>query len=202
MNTSLTEAFGIAILEAACAGLYVVSTRVGGIPEILPEDMISFANPDEDGDSLIWWIRSPFLIFPQMFFEPFRMQYGSFLKTSMILQRRTGASANSIAGKLLQSAQKWFTGKCTLARRSTFGTAFKSTSHQQSLRTGPDRSRSGSTLRLGTVAGPIFCIILVVGCLFFQFLEWFIPREHLDFVDDERADGDLVFDRLVVRFSC
>lgn len=52
MNTSLTEAFGIAIVEAACAGLYVVSTRVGGVPEILPEDMISFANPDEDGNLL------------------------------------------------------------------------------------------------------------------------------------------------------
>lgn len=49
MNTSLTESFGIAILEAACAGLYVVSTRVGGVPEILPQDMISFAEPDEDG---------------------------------------------------------------------------------------------------------------------------------------------------------
>lgn len=48
MNTSLTESFGIAILEAACAGLYVVSTRVGGVPEILPADMISFANPEED----------------------------------------------------------------------------------------------------------------------------------------------------------
>jgi phosphatidylinositol glycan class A protein len=52
MNTSLTESFGIAILEAACAGLYVVSTRVGGVPEILPEDMISFANPNEDGMSV------------------------------------------------------------------------------------------------------------------------------------------------------
>lgn len=49
MNTSLTESFGIAILEAACAGLYVVSTRVGGVPEILPQDMISFAEPEEDG---------------------------------------------------------------------------------------------------------------------------------------------------------
>jgi len=48
LNTSLTESFGIAILEAACAGLYVVSTRVGGVPEILPPDMISFADPDED----------------------------------------------------------------------------------------------------------------------------------------------------------
>ncbi len=51
LNTSLTESFGIAILEAACAGLYVVSTRVGGVPEILPEDMISFADPEEDGTS-------------------------------------------------------------------------------------------------------------------------------------------------------
>ena len=48
MNTSLTESFGIAIVEAACTGLYVVSTKVGGVPEILPPDMISFANPDED----------------------------------------------------------------------------------------------------------------------------------------------------------
>lgn len=53
MNTSLTESFGIAIVEAACAGLYVVSTRVGGVPEILPSDMISFANPDEDGAQYI-----------------------------------------------------------------------------------------------------------------------------------------------------
>ena len=65
MNTSLTEAFGIAILEAACAGLYVVSTRVGGVPEILPEDMISFANPDEDGiGSLIFIMLSRALMFP------------------------------------------------------------------------------------------------------------------------------------------
>ena len=49
MNTSVTESFGLSILEAACAGLYVVATQVGGVAEILPEDMISFANPDEDG---------------------------------------------------------------------------------------------------------------------------------------------------------
>jgi phosphatidylinositol N-acetylglucosaminyltransferase subunit A len=53
LNTSLTESFGIAILEAACAGLYVVSTRVGGVPEILPEDMISFTAPTADGTSPI-----------------------------------------------------------------------------------------------------------------------------------------------------
>jgi len=106
VNTSLTEAFGIAILEAACAGLYVVSTRVGGIPEILPEDMISFANPDEDGDPLNP-IYSDFVPdSPQMFFEPFRMRCGSFLKTSMTPQRHTNVLANSIAGKLSRNAQR------------------------------------------------------------------------------------------------
>jgi len=106
MNTSLTEAFCIAILEAACAGLYVVSTRVGGIPEILPEDMISFANPDEDGDSLNPIHSVPVSDFFQTSFEPFQMQCGSCLKTNMIPQRDTNVSANSIAGKPSQSAQR------------------------------------------------------------------------------------------------
>lgn len=33
LNSSLTEAFCIAILEAASCGLLTVSTRVGGVPE-------------------------------------------------------------------------------------------------------------------------------------------------------------------------
>lgn len=49
LNTSLTESFGISIIEAACVGLFVVATRVGGVPEILPADMIEFARADEDG---------------------------------------------------------------------------------------------------------------------------------------------------------
>ncbi|RUS19323.1 hypothetical protein BC937DRAFT_87662 [Endogone sp. FLAS-F59071] len=49
LNTSLTEAFCIAIVEAACAGLLVVSTKVGGVPEVLPANMINFAKPEEDG---------------------------------------------------------------------------------------------------------------------------------------------------------
>eukprot|EP00897_Mesotaenium_endlicherianum_P005684 jgi/Mesen1/5143/ME000255S04118 len=44
LNTSLTEAFCIAILEAACCGLLTVSTRVGGVPEVLPSHMIVLAD--------------------------------------------------------------------------------------------------------------------------------------------------------------
>ncbi|KAJ3210306.1 hypothetical protein HDU82_008378 [Entophlyctis luteolus] len=48
LNTSLTEAFCTAIVEAACCGLLVVSTSVGGIPEVLPDHMIVFSKPDHN----------------------------------------------------------------------------------------------------------------------------------------------------------
>lgn len=48
LNCSLTESFCIAILEAASSGLAVVSTNVGGVPEVLPPDMIHLADPDVD----------------------------------------------------------------------------------------------------------------------------------------------------------
>ena len=37
-------------------------------------------------------------------------------------------------------------------------------------------------MQLGPFAGPIYTIILIVDCLFFLFLEWWMPREDIDFV--------------------
>nr|CAG4634752.1 EOG090X0515 [Alona affinis] len=48
LNTSLTEAYCMAIVEAASCGLQVVSTKVGGIPEVLPPEMIWLAEPNVD----------------------------------------------------------------------------------------------------------------------------------------------------------
>jgi len=45
LNTSLTEAFCMAIVEAASCGLTVVSTKVGGIPEVLPASLIHLVEP-------------------------------------------------------------------------------------------------------------------------------------------------------------
>ena len=45
LNTSLTEAFCIAICEAAACGHLVVSTKVGGVPEVMPRDMLLLAEP-------------------------------------------------------------------------------------------------------------------------------------------------------------
>jgi phosphatidylinositol glycan class A protein len=48
LNPSLMEAFGTVIVEAASCGLYIVCTRVGGVPEVLPSHMTEFAAPEED----------------------------------------------------------------------------------------------------------------------------------------------------------
>lgn len=48
LHPSLTEAFGTVIVEAASCGLLVVTTNVGGIPEVLPSHMTVFASPAED----------------------------------------------------------------------------------------------------------------------------------------------------------
>lgn len=47
LNTSLTEAYCMAIVEACSVGLHIVSTNVGGIPEVLPEKLnVILAQPD------------------------------------------------------------------------------------------------------------------------------------------------------------
>lgn len=48
LNTSLTEAYCMAIVEAASCGLQVVSTKVGGIPEVLPNKLITLTEASVD----------------------------------------------------------------------------------------------------------------------------------------------------------
>ncbi|SCU95774.1 LAMI_0F03730g1_1 [Lachancea mirantina] len=43
LHASLTEAFGTVLVEAASCGLLIVTTKVGGIQEVLPEHMTVFA---------------------------------------------------------------------------------------------------------------------------------------------------------------
>ncbi|XP_076368963.1 phosphatidylinositol N-acetylglucosaminyltransferase subunit A-like isoform X3 [Tachypleus tridentatus] len=53
LNASLTEAFCMSIVEAAACGflssLQVVSTKVGGVPEVLPPDLVWLTEPSVAG---------------------------------------------------------------------------------------------------------------------------------------------------------
>jgi len=48
LSASLTESFGIAVLEAACCGMLVVATAVGGVPEVLPPSIMRLAPAEAD----------------------------------------------------------------------------------------------------------------------------------------------------------
>ncbi|KAM4818540.1 phosphatidylinositol N-acetylglucosaminyltransferase subunit A isoform 2-T2 [Thomomys bottae] len=70
LNTSLTEAFCMAIVEAASCGLQVVSTKVGGIPEVLPENLIILCEPSvkslcEGLEKAICQLKSGTLLSPE-----------------------------------------------------------------------------------------------------------------------------------------
>ena len=77
LNCSLTEAFCIALLEAASCGLFVVSTKVGGVPEVLPPSMIKFAEPDVESlyDALVEAISISRRIIPSEMHERVKSMY-------------------------------------------------------------------------------------------------------------------------------
>ena len=48
LNTSLTESFCMAIVEGAACGLDVVTTDVGGVPEVLPPELFHLCRPEPE----------------------------------------------------------------------------------------------------------------------------------------------------------
>lgn len=50
LHASLTEAFGTILVEAASCNLLIVTTQVGGIPEVLPNEMTVYAEQTSVSD--------------------------------------------------------------------------------------------------------------------------------------------------------
>jgi hypothetical protein len=47
-------------------------------------------------------------------------------------------------------------------------------------------------MEIGLFAGPIYNIILIVDCLFFVFLEWWFPRDMIDYVEADWEHDNFV----------
>lgn len=169
LNTSLTESFGIAILEAACAGLYVVSTRVGGVPEVLPlgslERKMSELEDREDqvgdGDGMI------------MFAAP---EEDDLIRATSHAIRHvlSGSHSPHKAHERVRGFYSWE----DVAERTERVYADVMASAPYDFWTRVSRNMS-----IGRYFGPIFTIILLVDCLFFAFLEWWLPQEDIETVE-------------------
>ncbi|PYI00295.1 phosphatidylinositol N-acetylglucosaminyltransferase gpi3 subunit [Aspergillus sclerotiicarbonarius CBS 121057] len=167
LHPSLTEAFGTVLVEAASCGLYVVCTRVGGIPEVLPQHMTTFAKPEEDDIVLatgkaIAALRSN-KVRTDRFHDQVKMMY-----SWTDVAHRTERVYKGISGDISpEEFYGYYPG--------------------QGWEAGRDRVRSFALIdRLkryygcGVWAGKLFCLCVVIDFLLYVFLEMWFPRANID----------------------
>jgi phosphatidylinositol N-acetylglucosaminyltransferase subunit A len=165
LHPSLTEAFGTVIVEAASCGLYVVCTRVGGIPEVLPAHMTTFAKPEEDDLVLATGKAIAALRSGKVKTERFHDQVKMMYSWTDVAQR-TERVYDGITGAISEDE---FYG------------------HQANAPWSASRVRGYALIdRLkryygcGIWAGKLFCLCVIIDYLIFLVLEMWAPRSKID----------------------
>ena len=169
LHPSLTEAFGTALVEAASCGLYVVSTRVGGIPEVLPPHMTVFSDPEEDDlvaatGRAILRIRAGH-VRTDLFHEQIKSYY-SWVDVAARTERVYDGITNTIP-------EAEFYG----SDASVPETRSRIPSHAMI-------DRFKRYYGCGVWAGKLFCLVAAIDFLLFVFLEWWYPRGDIDVATD------------------
>ncbi|KYK61192.1 phosphatidylinositol:UDP-GlcNAc transferase subunit PIG-A [Drechmeria coniospora] len=177
LHPSLTEAFGTVIVEAASCGLYVVCTQVGGIPEVLPSHMTTFAKPEEDdlvlaAGKAITAVRAG-KVRTEKFHDQVKKMY-SWANVAL----RTERVYDGITGTIPEQDFYGFdTGGYNGSRVRNFALI----------------DRLKRYYGCGIWAGKLFCLCVVIDYLFFLLLEWWFPRESIDLCPDwprKSLEGD------------
>ena len=169
LHPSLTEAFGTVIVEAASCGLYVVCTRVGGIPEVLPPHMTKFAKPEED--DLVLATQRAIAAFrankvrTEKFHDQVKMMY-----SWTNVAERTERVYDGITGAL---SEEEFYG-------DTSGGGWSATRGRAGVQSFALIDRLKRYYGCGIWAGKLFCLCAIIDYLLFQFLEMWAPRSNID----------------------
>ncbi|KAI4176666.1 MAG: hypothetical protein LQ343_000958 [Gyalolechia ehrenbergii] len=170
LHPSLTEAFGTVIVEAASCGLYVVCTRVGGIPEVLPQHMTKFAKPEED--DLVQETRNAIAalragkVRTERFHDQVKMMY-----SWTNVAERTERVYDGITGAL---SEEYFYG-------DTYGSSgWSATRGRAGVQSFALIDRLKRYYGCGVWAGKLFCLCVVIDYLILQFLEVWAPRKDID----------------------
>ena len=178
LNCSLTESFCIAILEAACCGCLVVATGVGGVPEVLPPDLLYLAKPNPAAlvDALNDAIKA---------LEAGGDSTGGFPKREGSTEGRRAAVDPVAIHERVADMYSWDDVAERVERV-----------YERAHAT--EDSLVGRLVRLsrcGTFAGPLFACVAAVDYVFWRWCEWWRPARTVepapDFVPDD-ADFVLV----------
>lgn len=169
LHPSLTEAFGTVIVEAASCGLYVVCTRVGGIPEVLPQHMTTFAAPEEDEiveatGRAITALRSN-KVRTDQFHNQVKMMY-SWTDVAQRTERVYDGITAAIPEEEFYGLQPG--GEWSAARGRAGVQSYALI------------ERLKRYYGCGIWAGKLFCLCVIVDYLIFLFLEVWAPRANID----------------------
>ncbi|OCL12882.1 glycosyltransferase family 4 protein [Glonium stellatum] len=172
LHPSLTEAFGTVIVEAASCGLYVVCTRVGGIPEVLPGHMTEFAKPEEDDLVAATGRAIAALRAGKVRTELFHNQVKQMYSWTDVAQR-TERVYDGISGVLPH--EEFYPGTGVGA-----GGGWSATRGRAGVQSFALIERLKRYYGCGIWAGKLFCLCVIVDYLLFVFLEIFAPRARID----------------------
>lgn len=171
---SLTEAFGTVIVEAASCGLYVVATRVGGIPEVLPTHMTEFAAPEEDeiveatGRAIAKLRKGK--VRTELFHNQVKQMY-----SWTDVAERTERVYDGISG--VMSHNEFYQGAGVAG-------AWSATRGRAGVQSFALIERLKRYYGCGIWAGKLFCLCVVVDYLLYLVLEFFAPRSRIDICKD------------------
>ena len=171
---SLTEAFGTVIVEAASCGLYVVATRVGGIPEVLPTHMTEFAAPEEDEIVEATGRAIAKLRAGKVRTELFHNQVKQMYSWTDVAQR-TERVYDGISGVI--SHNEFYQG----AGAAGVWSATRGRAGVQSFAL---IERLKRYYGCGIWAGKLFCVCVIVDYILYLVLEVFAPRSRIDICKD------------------
>lgn len=176
LHPSLTEAFGTVIVEAASCGLYVVCTRVGGIPEVLPAHMTAFAKPEEDDIVAVTSHAIEAMRANRIRTERFHEQVGMMYSWTDVAER-TERVYDGISGVL---SEEEFYGRLDSATEVGWSAVRG--------RTGVSNFALIDRLKryygCGIWAGKLFCICAIVDYLILVVLQFIYPACKIDIVRD------------------
>ena len=190
LNCSLTESFCIAILEAACAGCLVVATKVGGVPEVLPPDLLFLAEPDPR--SLVEALAGAIKALNGARGEE---------KKEVLSKSRSKAKGSRGKEKTQHgvpcSAQTNNLSPISIHERVRAMYSWDDVAERVEVVYGRARgtrdSRFGRFVRLkncGGCAGPLFAAVAAVDYLYWRYLEWVDPGGGIDAAPEYVPDGE------------
>jgi phosphatidylinositol glycan class A protein len=166
LNLSLTEAFGMAMLEAASVGLLVVSTSVGGVPEIFPQIKDNSVNSnlvDKVGMILC---------------KPEANHILSAVEEALSYLPRTATQVEK-QHKLVELAYNW--QDIALRTERVYDFCEDHTAGNATILTSSSSSsmlfcdRLSRAFACGAFMGPLYCCVLIVHLLYYKCLQVIQP---------------------------